>query len=90
MQFHDYITLVQRVDSLIKTKSTGSPKQMAQRLGISERSWYYLLNQLRSEFGIPIAFSRFRCSYYYPDDASHWDDFLKIFMALPNSKITEK
>ncbi|NBB20071.1 hypothetical protein GVN20_11965 [Runella sp. CRIBMP] len=68
---------------LITAKSTGTPRQMAQRLGISERAWYYLLDQLRNDYGLPILYCRFRCSYYYTDDASHWEDFLQKFLNYP-------
>jgi len=80
MPLHSFLLLVKRADDLIRTKSTGTPRQMAQRRGLSERAWYYLLDQLREDYGLPIAYCRFRCSYYYTDDASHWEDFLQKFI----------
>jgi hypothetical protein len=80
---HHQLVLVQRADDLIKIKSTGTPRQMAQRLGLSERAWYYLLDQLRTDYGFPILYDRFRRSYYYTDDASHWEDFLQKFLNYP-------
>jgi hypothetical protein len=80
---HHQLVLVQRADDLIKTKSTGTPRQMAKRLGLSERAWYYLLDQLRNDYGLPIVYCRFRRSYYYPDDASHWEGFLEKFINYP-------
>lgn len=77
------LSLVERINDLICTKSTGTPRQMAQRLGLSERAWYYLLDQLRNDYGLPIAYCRFRQSYYYTDDVSHWDDFLQKLIHYP-------
>lgn len=76
MQPHYLLPLVKRADQLILTKATGTPQQLAQRLGISIRAWYYLLNQLRNDYDFPIYYDRFRDSYYYSDDISHWNDFL--------------
>ena len=83
MLSHHSLVLVQRADDLITAKSTGTPRQMAQRLGLSERAWYYLLDQLRNDYGFPILYDRFRCSYYYTDDVSHWEDFLQKFLNYP-------
>ncbi|WP_162793968.1 hypothetical protein [Runella rosea] len=79
---HQFV-LVQRADDLITAQSTGRPRQMAQRLGLSERAWYYLLDRLRNDYGLPILYDRFRCSYYYTDDASHWQDFVQKFFNYP-------
>jgi predicted DNA-binding transcriptional regulator YafY len=56
-----------RIDYLIRHKATGSPSELAKRLGISERSVYEYLN-LMKEFGAPIKFNNFRQTYYYDGD----------------------
>lgn len=76
MQPHYFFPLIHRVDQLILTKSTGTPKQLAKRLNISERTWYYLLDQLRNDYAFPIIYDRFGGNYYYADEVSHWDNFL--------------
>lgn len=58
---------VARIDYLIRTKATGSPSELARRLGISERSVYDYL-KLMKEFGAPIKFDNFRQTYYYDGD----------------------
>lgn len=83
MASNNFLALVQQADDLITAKSTGTPRQMAQRLGLSERAWYYLLDQLRNDYGFPIIYCRFRRSYYYPDDASHWENFLQKYLNYP-------
>jgi hypothetical protein len=49
---------------MIKLESTGSPKEMAGRMMISERQLYNLLEQLR-DMEAPIRFSRKANTYYY-------------------------
>ena len=56
-----------RLDYLIHLKSTGTPANCAQKIGISERSLYDYLKLLK-EMGAPIKFSRNRGTYYYGED----------------------
>jgi predicted DNA-binding transcriptional regulator YafY len=56
-----------RLDYLIHLKSTGTPANCAQKIGISERSLYDYLKILK-EMGAPIKFSRNRGTYYYDED----------------------
>jgi len=55
---------LQRIDMLIRQQSTGSPRELGQKLGISERSARKYVNTLR-EMGAPISYSRKHNSYYY-------------------------
>ena len=54
-----------RIDQLIRLKATGSPKEFAGKLEISERALYDHLSWLKSEGGCPIRYCRLRRSYYY-------------------------
>ena len=56
--------LVDRVHDLIKRKATGTPVELAERLGLNERDWYRLLYDMR-KMGFPIVYSSQRRSYYY-------------------------
>lgn len=60
----DILTRLQRIDCLIRLKSTGSPDQLARRLGISRRCLYDYL-QLMKDNGAPIKYNASRSSYYY-------------------------
>ena len=68
MAFTDYIHRITRIDTLIRLKATGSPKELAEKIGVSERSLYEDLQQLKNDFGCPIAYSRSKRSYYYTKD----------------------
>jgi predicted DNA-binding transcriptional regulator YafY len=65
MTFHDQIEQLRRVDQLIRMKNTGSPRELAQRLGVSERSIYENITLLCKHFNCPIKYSRLRRTYYY-------------------------
>ena len=65
----NYFTQLQTINRLTKIKGTGTPKQLARRLEISERTVFRLIDLMRS-LGAPIAYSKSRCSYYYEEDGS--------------------
>ena len=56
-----------RLDYLINLKSTGTPAELAIKMGISERSVYDYLKLLK-DFGAPIKYSRLKGSYYYESE----------------------
>lgn len=58
---------LERLDYLIRIKGTGTPANLAHRLGVSERCIYSYI-QLMKERGAPIKFSKDRKSYYYEKD----------------------
>ena len=49
--------LLQRIDHLIRTRATGTPVQLAERLDISERKLYRLMGELRDQ-GFPITYDK--------------------------------
>ncbi len=53
-----------RLDDLIRRRATGSPKQLACRLGVSKRTVYNFLDTLR-DFGADVRYCPSRNSYYY-------------------------
>ncbi len=63
MQFEKYVNRMQYLKELIEKERTGTPKELAKRLGISERMLYYYLDDLRS-FKCCI-FCRKRKSYVF-------------------------
>lgn len=56
-----------RIDALIRIKGTGTPSELADKIGISERSTYEYIRLMR-DFGAPVFYSRQRKSYYYKED----------------------
>jgi predicted DNA-binding transcriptional regulator YafY len=64
-----------RIDHLIRISGTGTPSELAVKIGVSERSMYDYLRLMR-EFGAPVVYSRSRRSYYYLENGSFTIRFL--------------
>ena len=54
-----------RLHELISTKQTGAPKQLAQKLEISERSAHYYIAFMKNELCAPITYNKNNQSYVY-------------------------
>lgn len=63
--FEKVIDKLKRIDRLIRLKSTGSPRELARKLGISPSTVYEYLLILKQTFHAPIAYCRSRRSYLY-------------------------
>lgn len=59
-----YLNRLESIDRLIRTKATGSPQQLADRLQISVSLLYALIATMK-EMGAPIGYSKIKRSYYY-------------------------
>lgn len=55
-----------RLHKLIEDETTGTPKELARRLRISERLVYMMLDQLK-DYNAPVAYNRSRKTYYYTE-----------------------
>lgn len=67
MTFKERIDLLRRLHLLIVRKATGTPDELARKLGISPPSLFRQIEILR-EFGAPIAFCRTNQRYYYSEE----------------------
>lgn len=57
------------VDFLIRSKSTGKPKEFAEKLNVSERSLYDVI-QLMKDLGAPILYCKQKKTYYYTEEGN--------------------
>lgn len=60
------IEKIKYIDFLIRLKCTGSPKELAEKLGVSERTVYSYLETMQ-ELGATIYFDRNCMSYLYKE-----------------------
>lgn len=67
MTLKERIDLVYRLHLLIRRKATGTPDELARKLGISPPTLFRYIETLR-EFGAPVAFCRTNQRYYYQED----------------------
>jgi hypothetical protein len=58
------ISRVEKLHSLILQEKTGSPKQLADQLGICRASLYVLIDELNA-LNMPVAYSRKHETFYY-------------------------
>jgi transcriptional antiterminator len=59
------VRILIRIDEQIKTKQTGTPKQLAQKLEISERSIHYYIAFMKNEMKAPIVYDNINETYLY-------------------------
>ena len=65
MNFCNQIKRIERIDFLIRLRSTGSPLELAQKLRISPSQLYQTIKIMREEMGAPIYYSKVLQSYCY-------------------------
>jgi hypothetical protein len=63
-RFVDLVKL-DRLDRLIRRHATGSPAQLAERLGMSRSSLFEFISFLRDEMQAPVQYSKNLNSYVY-------------------------
>lgn len=63
------ITLLERVDQLIRLKATGRPKQLAERLEVSEATIFRIIETMK-EMNAPVYYDLARQSYAYTADTT--------------------
>lgn len=77
----DFIRQIERIqilNKLIASRRTGSPDELANRLGVS-RSQLYLIIDYMKDMGLGISFSRRFNSFYYEEDSRLFIEFsLKV------------
>ena len=82
-----YINKILRINTLVKLRATGSPRELADKLGISERSVYEYISNMK-ELGAPIAFSYSHNSYIYYKDGDLVIGFSHDLLNEEEEKIT--
>lgn len=63
------IALLERVDQLIRLKSTGRPKNLAERLNVSEATVFRMIETMK-ELNAPVYYDISRQSYAYSEPTS--------------------
>lgn len=62
------IRIIIRLNDLIMNEQTGSPRILASKLGITERSVYNYIAFMKREMKAPILYNSQRLSYVYNSD----------------------
>jgi transcriptional antiterminator len=64
MRFDERIQSYDRLHNLIKRQSTGTPAELAVRLGVSERTIYNMILMLEN-YGASVKYLRYKKSFAY-------------------------
>jgi transcriptional antiterminator len=59
---------IQLLIELVKQKKTGKPKEIAKKLGVSERQVYTYLEILKTEFNAPIKYCKKEETYFFNEE----------------------
>lgn len=84
MDIIEKLKQIERFDYLIRRKTTGTPKELSNKIQISERQVYNIINTMKN-MGAPIYFCTFRQSYCYKQDVSFTFGFLTSGDKLENT-----
>ncbi len=66
MKVFEYLDRISRIHRMLKNHSTGTPTELAFRLGVSRTSLYEMLDEMRSR-GAPIIYSKASRTFYYSE-----------------------
>ena len=64
---------------LVQKERTGTPIEVAMKLGVSERMIYNYVGILKNEFNVPIDYNRYKQSYCFFECGSlawEWEEIL--------------
>ena len=75
------------LDSLVRKRATGCPKELAQRLGITERAWYKIRDELVNDLNVPLAYDAYCRTYYYAEEGQLVFQFRKTTSTDSNPPI---
>lgn len=64
MAIIEKINRIERLHRLLVTEKTGTPQQLAERLGVSRASLYHLIDEL-SSYNSPVTYSRKHETFFY-------------------------
>ena len=67
-EFETYITRLQRMDELIRTGSTGTPKEFASKLGVCERTFFEYLSFFKDivgKYNVSVLYNDIQQTYEY-------------------------
>jgi len=64
MNLEKHKNRLEQLDQLIRLKATGTPRELALKMAISESQLYRLINAMKA-LGAPISYCKFRKTYLY-------------------------
>ena len=65
MRTTEYVAHLKRIDSLIRRKATGTPLELAEKLGVSKASLYRHLSDLKITYNAPLKYHKEKKCFIY-------------------------
>jgi transcriptional antiterminator len=59
------IRIIKKLHEFISTERTGNPKELSNKLGVSERTVYNYISFMKIEMNAPIVFDNQKGNYFY-------------------------
>ena len=59
------VRIITKLHEYINKERTGTPKELAKKLGVSERTVYSYISYMRTEMNAPIVFDNQKGNYLY-------------------------
>lgn len=69
---------IEYLNHLLKNRATGTPKELAKKIGLTERGWYKLRDQMINDLDIPMAYCPKLRSYYYTEPGTFEFGFKRL------------
>jgi len=79
------IAKCQKIDRLIKMKSTGTPAELGKKIGVSHTYAKNLIGYMRREYAMPISYTHAR-GYVYDREGRFYIGFLEKDGKVPDRK----
>lgn len=80
------LMLLKRIDECISRGATGCPDCFAEKLGISLRTFHQMREFMINKLSAPIAYSRYRQTYFYKYD---WEFYIGDLHRIKSELIKE-
>lgn len=77
MSLLNQLTRIERMDQFIRTRSTGTPEEFAQKLGISPSHLYQILKFIKETMHTRVYYSKTHQSYCYEDNVRFFFGYQK-------------
>ncbi|HEX2919621.1 MAG TPA: hypothetical protein VHO50_00500 [Bacteroidales bacterium] len=68
MTFIEQMQRLERLDYLIRSRATGTPSELAKKLGLSQSQMFQIMKAIKEKMEAPVCYSRAEQSYYYGED----------------------
>jgi hypothetical protein len=78
MTFSEQVKRIERLDNLIHSKATGSPAELAAKLGLSVSHMHQTMKILKEEFNAPIYYSKPERVYRYKENVRFVCRFVRV------------